>query len=426
VLILADDLGYRDLACYGCRDIQTPNLDRLASEGLRFTSFYSNGSECTPTRAALLTGRYQQRVGGLECAIGTGNVGRYDDAIRLRDKDELGLPVEHVTIARLLKDAGYATALYGKWHLGYGDRFSPNRHGFDQALYCVGGGMDYFFHVEEPPSLTPVLLRNGAVEKSDEYYTDLVADESIRFIKANATRPFFLYVPFTAPHAPYQGPTERLAAPLAADSPRWNQGKGPPEVYRAMVERLDDAVGRILTALNERGLAQDTLVIFASDNGGTASCRPMGLRGFKGTLFEGGIRVPCMVRWPGRIKPGQVSDVPAISMDLTASISRVAGVCAPADRPMDGVDILGALAKGSPPARMLFWRARRGQRTWRAARDGALKLAIVQNGERREEYLFDLAQDLQEKENLLPKREADAARLRAAIAQWEQRVRPTR
>jgi arylsulfatase A-like enzyme len=426
VLLLADDLGYRDLACYGCRDIKTPNIDRLASEGCRFTSFYSNGPECTPTRAALLTGRYQQRPGGLECAIGTGNVGRYDDAVRLRGKDQLGLPVSHISIARLLKSAGYATGLFGKWHLGYEDSFSPNAHGFDQALYCLGGGMDYFFHVEEPPSLTPVLRKNGKPATSSAYYTDLVADESIRFVKDHADAPFFLYVPFTAPHAPYQGPTERQPTPLAADSPRWNQGKAPPDVYKAMIERLDEAVGRIVTALDQQNLAQDTLVIFLSDNGGTASCRPTGLRGIKGSLFEGGIRVPCMIRWPGRIKPGQVSDTPALSMDLTASIARIAGVNPPPDRPFDGIDLLKSVEGGSSPARLLFWRARRGERTWRAVRDGPTKYVMLQNGAKSEEYLFDLGQDLAEKENLLSARPADAACLRGALAEWEMRVRAER
>jgi arylsulfatase A-like enzyme len=214
VLLLADDLGYGDLGCYGCKDIQTPTLDQLAARGVRLTSFYANGPECTPTRAALLTGRYQQRIGGLECAIGTGNVGRYDDAIRLRQHNDLGLPVEEVSVARLLKEAGYATSICGKWHLGYDDKFAPNRHGFDHAFYCLGGGMDYFHHVENTPAPQTMLRLNGKVIDRPGYFTDLIAEEAIRFIQKHHEKPFFLYVPFTAPH-PVSG-TAGPARPTAA------------------------------------------------------------------------------------------------------------------------------------------------------------------------------------------------------------------
>ena len=182
VFILADDLGYRDLGCYGAKDIRTPVIDRLATQGVRFTQFYANGPECSPTRTALLTGRYQQRVGGLECAIGSGNVGRYDDAIRLAAAHDLGLPASETSLGQILKGAGYATALFGKWHLGYEAKFAPGVHGFDHALYCIGGGMDYFHHVEPVPQpenaglQAPVLFRDGRREKRDGYFTDIVAD----------------------------------------------------------------------------------------------------------------------------------------------------------------------------------------------------------------------------------------------------------
>lgn len=428
VILLADDLGYKDLSCYGCADIQTPHLDRLAAEGVRFTHFYSNGAECTPTRAALLTGRYQHRVGGLECAIGTGNVGRYDDAERLAKQDELGLPVDHTSIARMLKGAGYATGICGKWHLGYNEKFSPNRHGFDYAFYALGGGMDYFHHTEEPPVNMPVLRLNEKPVKREGYFTDLVAEEAERFIAKRAgAEPFFLYVPFTAPHAPYQGPADKAPEPLPEGSPRWSQGKAQPEVYAAMVERMDAACGRILAALEKAGAAGETMVIFMSDNGGTGSARPYGLRGQKGTPFEGGIRVPCIVRWPGRLKAGQTSKAVGIGMDLTASIAAAAGVEAAKERPFDGIDILNAVAQGKEPERRLFWRQRRAKRTTRAARDGSLKLVIIQDGGKlKEEYLFDLAQDPMEETNLLERRPADAARLRRALAAWEVEVKHSR
>lgn len=429
VFILADDLGWRDLGCYGAPDIRTPQLDRLAREGVRFTQFYSNGPECSPTRAALLTGRYQQRVGGLECAIGIGGVGRYDDAIRLAATHDLGLPAEETTIPRSLATVGYANAISGKWHLGYEDKFAPGRHGFQHALYCLGGGMDYFHHVEDPPSYKPVLRLDGAEVRRRGYATDVFADEAVNWLREHLARrdasPFFLYLPFTAPHSPYQAPDEEQPAPLPRESPRWKQGRAPEKVYAAMVERMDEAIGRVLAALEKAGAARNTLVIFTSDNGGTGSARPAGLRDIKGSTFEGGIRVPCIVRWPGVLPAGTEYPHPAATFDLSASIARAAGVTG--TRPFDGIDILRHVASNEPPApRMLFWRGRRGQRTWLAVREGALKWVVRVDGPQRTEHLFDLERDPAERTNLLDERPADAARLRAALVAWEKTVKPTR
>ncbi len=431
VLMVADDLGWADLGCYGVKDIRTPEIDRLAAQGTRFTRFYSNGQECSPTRTALLTGRYQQRVGGLECAIGIGSVGRYDDAIRLAAQHELGLPATETSIAQLLKAAGYATALVGKWHLGYEDKFSPNRHGFDHALYCAGGGMDYFHHVEDPPTYTPVLRLDGKTITRRGYFTDVVADDAINWMRGHVTRnaaqPFFLYVPFTAPHSPFQAPDEEDPKPLPADSLRWNQSKAPPEVYAAMIERLDAAVGRILAALKDPALVENTVVVFTNDNGGTASARPTGLRGQKGTTYEGGVRVPCIVRWPSVLPAGAEYKFPAMMFDLTASIARMAGVAPAASRSFDGIDILRYAETGAaPPARALFWRGRRGLRTWRAVREGGLKYVSRQDGDAIEEWLFDIERDSAEENNLLSARAGDATRLKARLAAWEVEVRPTR
>jgi N-acetylgalactosamine-6-sulfatase len=426
VLLLADDLGYGDLGCYGGA-ARTPNIDRLAREGVRFTQFYANGPECSPTRTAFITGRYQHRVGGLECAIGSGNVGRYDDAIRLRARNELGLPTNEISIGRLLKQAGYATALFGKWHLGYEDRFAPQHHGFDHAFYCLGGGMDYFHHVEESVAFGSVLRLNGQTLRREGYFTDLIREEAVRFIEANQGRRFFLYVPFTAPHSPFQGPNDRQPQPLPANSPLWDQGKAPPAVYAAMIERMDQAVGRILATLETNGLASNTLVVFASDNGGTASARNAPLSGLKGSTMEGGIRVPCLLRWPGVLPAGAVSDQVGITMDLTTSFARAAGVSAPPDRPFDGVDLVTPLAARQPPLpRTLFWRGRRGDNTWWAVRDGDLKYVRRAQGGAVTEWLFDLAGDVAERNNLLSERSNDVGRLRSRLAQWENEVRPRR
>lgn len=429
VFILADDMGYRDIGSYGVKDIRTPVLDRLAAQGVRFTQFYANGPECSPTRTALLTGRYQQRVGGLECAIGSGNIGRYDDAIRLRQTNELGLPADETSLGRLMKGAGYDTALFGKWHLGYEARFAPGLHGFDRAFYCDGGGMDYFHHVEPTPEgFIDSLYVDGRPVKRPGYFTDLVADEAERFIAQKRDQPFFLYLPFTAPHSPFQGPDEWQPEHLPKDSPRWSQGKAPPQVYAAMIERLDQAIGRVLAALDKAGLAGDTLVVFTSDNGGTGSARPMGLRGIKGSTWEGGIRVPCIIRWPGRLPEGATTDQVALTFDLTASMARIAGAQLPAGRTFDGMDVLARLQERQPDLpRTVFWRGRRGNNAWKAAREGSLKYVVnTATGATRTEGLYDIAADPGEAHDLLASRPADAERLRSLLAAWEKEVAPVR
>lgn len=421
VLILADDLGYGDLHCYGRSDIRTPVLDRLAAEGVRFTQCYANGPECTPTRAALMTGRYPQRVGGLECAIGNGNVGRYDDAVRLRETHDLGLPASETSIASLLRHAGYATALFGKWHLGYEPKFSPNQHGFQEAFYAIGGGMDYFHH-QEPEGLH-ALYHNGQPIKRAGYFTDLITDQAIEYVERPGAAPFFLYLAFTAPHSPFQGPDDVNESPLPADSPLWNQGQAPPAVYIAMIERMDRSIGRLLRALEQRGLAENTLVIFLSDNGGTASGRNAPLSGNKGTTFEGGIRVPGIVRWPGKIAPGTVSDQVACSLDFTVSMLNAAGATVPDGRRLDGIDVLQLVrAGGQPVPRTLFWRKKRGEQVWWAVRDGDRKFVRRSDAGRLTEYLFDLSQDVAEKQNLLDDQPADRAGLARMLSLWEQDV----
>jgi N-acetylgalactosamine-6-sulfatase len=425
IFVLADDLGYGDLGCYGRQDIKTPVIDQMAAEGVRFTQYYANGPECSPTRTAFLTGRYQHRVGGLECAIGTGNVGRYDDAIRLRETHDLGLPVEETSIARMLKDAGYATAITGKWHLGYEPKFAPHLHGFDHAFYCIGGGMDYFHYLDTVAGYN--LFLNGNPIRREGHFTDLATDEAIKFIERHADEPFFLYVPYTAPHSPFQGPDDYRPDPLPLDSPLWKQGRAPPDVYVAMIEHIDKCIGRILKVLDDKGLTQDTVVIFSSDNGGTGSARNAPLSKIKGSTFEGGIRVPAVARWPGVISKGVVSEQVCITMDFSASIVRIAGATVPPGREFDGLDILKLVEAGRPlRKRTLFWRGRRGDRTWRAVRDGDLKYIRRTDGRRTEEYFFDLKEDVGETRSLLEERPEEVRRLKAMLADWEKEVRHPR
>ncbi len=425
VFILADDLGYGDLACYGREDIRTPNLDQLARQGVRFTHHYANGPECSPTRTAFLTGRYQQWIGGLECAIGTGNVGRYDDAIRLREKHELGLPAEEQTIVRLLKDAGYITGITGKWHLGYEPKFAPHHHGFDYSFYCIGGGMDYFHYLDTVAGYN--LFQDGDPIRRDGYFTDLMTDEAIQFIQRQKDKSFFLYVPYTCPHSPFQGPGDHRADPLPLDSPLWNQGSAPPDVYIAMIEHMDKRIGDLLGTLDDEKLSENTVVIFASDNGGTRSARNEPFSGIKGSTFEGGIRVPAMVRWPGVVPAGVVSDQACITFDFTASIARIAGVTPSADKPFEGIDIIKHVAEGKKDFdRTLYWRKPRGETVWKGVREGTLKYIGQKRGDAYREYLFDLSSDPRERDNLKDDQPDDFARLRTTYDRWEEKVRRNR
>ncbi len=429
VLIVADNLGHGDLSCYGCKDIQTPNIDSIARQGVRFTNFYSNGPECTPTRTALFTGRYQQRIGGLECALGSGNVGRYDDAFWLADQGQLGLPPEESTLIHTLKNAGYKTVGLGKWHLGYEKYFLPPHHGFDYFLAGLGGTMDYFYHNE--PNGTPVLYENDKQVRRDGYYfTDLITDGAVTFLKKQpADEPFFLYLPYNAPSAPFQHPDHVPDKPKIATT--WDAGswqRGTRDVLKLIIERLDLDVGKILTTLKQTGRDENTLVVFCSDNGAypiAASNAPF--RGHASELFEGGIHVACMARWPGVLPAGVVDARPIMTLDLTASIMAAAGVHPPAKRPLDGIDVLGAIATGKPPKpRVLFWRARRAERTWRAVRDGNMKYLSRADGDQFDEWLFDLSRDQGEQTNLIDSKPNAAQRLKLLLSDWEKEMKPLR
>jgi N-acetylgalactosamine-6-sulfatase len=421
VFILADDLGYNDLGCYGAPDIRTPAIDRLAREGVRLTQFYANGPECSPTRTALMTGRYQQRVGGMECAIGTANIGRYDDAIRLRETHDLGLPADRNVLVSRLKRVGYKAYCIGKWHLGYETKFLPLEHGFDYAFGPIGGGVDYFHHTEWDG--THVLMLNDKPYHRKGYMTDLITDEAVQVIRRHKHGPMFLYVPYTAPHSPYQGPDDDRDKPILEDT--WNEGTH--ETYVEMIERLDLGVSRILEALARAGLDRNTLVIFASDNGPATlgSARP--LSGYKSSLMEGGIRVPAILHWPDRLERNVDSTQTCMIMDLTCSMVRIAGSEAPPGTPFDGIDIIQWLQEKHPPTkRTLFWRSRRGDRTWRAVRDGDLKYFSRRDGTQLQEHLYDLATDVSENNDLIESRSSDAQRLKRLLAEWEAEVTPAR
>lgn len=424
ILILADDLGYGDLGSYGCPDIKTPNLDRLANQGVRFTQFYANGPECSPTRAALLSGRYQQRVGGLECAIGAGNIGRYDEAKWLSDQHDLGLPVEHCTLPVQLKKAGYNTAIIGKWHLGYEPKFRPDKQGFDYSIGPIGFGGDYFYHVEKVPINQPDfkgghnLAENGKeIFRDGEYMTELITREAKSWLSKQKTEtPFFLYLPFTSPHDPYQGPTDRIGRPLQGEEWKFKSR----EKYIEMVGAMDKGIGEILTALENNNQAKETIVIFFSDNGGTGIANNGNLFGFKGQVYEGGIRVPAIIRWPDKVAANTVSPQTAMSIDLSRSILEAAEVKA-RDLKLDGYNILEHVLQNKPDVnRTMFWRAKRGERIRKAVREGDLKYLIeTEKDSVINEKMYNLKDDPSEKNDLLLSNQEKAKSLQQKIDDWE-------
>ena len=406
VFIIADDLGYGDLGCYGCADIRTPCLDRLAAQGVRFTDAYSNASVCSPTRAAFITGRYQQRI-GLEWAV-------------YYDIPEEGLPPQETSLATMFRGAGYFTAMSGKWHLGYGD-WNPNRHGFDRFFGMLGGNVHYLEHYGRKG--TPDLWLNEKPIKREGYITDLIAQQAIQFIDEAADRPFFLYVPFNAPHFPFQGPADgnRLVTPKQG----WQTGDR--STYAAMVESLDKNVGRIVDAIDARGLASNTLIVFTSDNGGDVHSRNAPLAGGKGQLTEGGIRVPCIARWTHQLPAGKQTAQPAITLDFSATFLALAGATAPENRPLDGIDLTPILdGRTAPVERTLFWRRsldpwRKNVVPHRAVRQGRWKYIDDPDGRRE---LFDLTADIGETNNLVDAQPALATQLQRMLDTWEADVDP--
>jgi arylsulfatase A-like enzyme len=397
IVIITDDMGYADLGCYGSRDIRTPHLDRLAAQGVRLMNFYSAGPVCTPTRAALMTGRWQQRV-GLEWAIPPG-------------MKEPGLPTRETTLPRFLKDAGYATAMCGKWHLGYQPEFGPNAHGFDEFFGLLSGNVDHYSHREINDD--PDWYEDTKPVEVTGYSTELITERAVAFLGRDRERkqPFFLYVAYNAVHWPFQPPGK-------PDDLRKRETwfAGTRKDYAAMTEAIDAGVGKILSALDERGAAERTLVIFTNDNGGERLSDMGPLFHHKATLWEGGIRVPCLLKYPSVLPAGKVSDQPAITMDLAATVLAACGVSPSADRKLDGVDLIPLLSGKAPAATRTFcWRIERQGRSQRAVRHGQFKL-VRDSGY---DQLFDLSADIGERHDLSYQHPEKAEELRRLLAAWE-------
>lgn len=407
IIILADDLGYGDLSCYGSERNKSPNLDLLAREGIRFTDFHSNGAVCSPTRAALMTGRYQQRCGITEVLL----------AASMRDR---GMPVEEVTFAKRLKDAGYATAIFGKWHLGYDPKFNPTVFGFDKFRGYVSGNVDYISHMDN--TNTADWWDNTSLSPEEGYTTHLIHKHAVRFIEDNKDRPFLLYVANEAVHSPYQGPNDSALRVSDKSQPPGKKTRDVTRTYTEMIRAMDDGVGQIVAALKRLGLERDTFVFFFSDNGAVPVGSNGPLRGFKSSLWEGGHREPAIAWWPGVIKPGQICNELAIGMDLFPTVVALAGATAANERKLDGVNLAPVLLEGkSLGERTLFW----GHGRQRAVRQGPWKLDVNMSDQASGPALFNLEKDLGEKNDLAAAEPERAKAMMAALAAWEQDVGAT-
>ena len=405
VLIMTDDAGYGDFGSYGAADVRTPNIDAIGREGVRLTDFYANGATCTPTRAGLISGRYQQRV-GLEAPLQAQGEA---DWVR-------GLPATGSSLPQLLKQRGYATALVGKWHLGWKDEFSPKAHGFDYFFGFKSAFVDYYQHIAGGNApIRQDLFENEQPVEVRGYMTDLITQRSVAYIEKNANRPFFIDVAYNAPHWPYQPPDRpSTARENGRHLSPFDTATSTRADYVAMLERVDRGVGEILRTLDRLGLKQNTLVIFTNDNGGEWLSRNAPLFHHKGSVWEGGIRVPALLRWPARIAPNRVSRQVGITMDLTATILAAAGAAAPAEARHEGIDLLPVITGEKPEVdRTLFWRIA-GPRPQSAVRSGNWKL--VMDGVR--PLLFDLHSDIAERANLVGERSDVARRLRPLLEAW--------
>jgi arylsulfatase A-like enzyme len=411
VFILADDLGFGDLSCYGRPDYRTTHIDRLAREGLRFTNNYTAAAVCTPTRVALMTGRYPARL-----PIGLTEPLEYGD-------ETVGLPPEHPTVASRLKQVGYKTALIGKWHLGFLPEHGPLRHGFDEFYGILSGGVDYFTH-REPSGKLDLHEGNVTVEQAG-YMTDLLTQHAVRYVGRRHAAPFYLALHYTAPHWPWEGPSDTAASRTLRSvgdtaGNRFVRGfadRGSLGVFSAMMQRLDRGVGRLVHALGEAGLERDTFLVFTSDNGGERFSYNWPMSDGKGSLREGGIRVPAIIRWPGRVPAGRTTDQSTTSMDWTATLLRVGGATPDPSYPLDGLD-LSPLWRGKPAGfdRTLFWRTRQAD----AARRGRWKYLRTDGDER----LFDIPRDPGEGADLGAYEPGILSALRAEFDEWNRGMLP--
>lgn len=414
ILIMADDLGYGDIGSYGNTTVKTPNLDRLAREGIRFTDFHSNGVVCSPTRAALLTGRYQQRSG-------------VSGVITAKSHRHEGLPLKEVTLAEALKGEGYVTGMFGKWHLGYDKQYNPIQQGFDEFIGFVSGNIDYHSHVDQEGYYD--WWKGDELINQKGYSTDLIARNANDFIERHKDEPFFLYIAHEAPHYPFQNRQSKAdRAPggqLGKDFPAAGSEEAVAAIYKDMIEIMDEAIGSTLNVLKTSGLERHTVVIFCSDNGASRQGSNGNLRGRKGSVWEGGHRVPAIVRWPGAIEAGRVSNATGMTMDIFPTVMELVGM-SNAFHAVDGVSLSSHLLHAQPlPERMLFWQHvdQRGNHHY-AVRDGQWKLVLPAG--QQEAGLFNLEKDIRESRDIASRNSRRVASMLEELDVWKIDVGITR
>ena len=401
VFILADDLGYADVSCYGRPDFSTPNIDRIAADGIRFTQAYANSAVCTATRTALITGRYQYRL-----AVGL------EEPLLTNTSRKAGLPPGMPTLPSLLKKAGYSTTLIGKWHLGLLPDFGPLKSGYDHFWGFRNGALDYFTHKAGPASsLSDDLWDEDVKIHQTGYLTDLFGDRAVSVIGnyAKAGAPFFVSLHFNAPHWPWEAPgdeaeSQRIKALVDYDG-------GSQKTYARMIVQMDLQIGRVLQTLETSGIADNTIMIFTSDNGGERFANTWPFTGRKTELLEGGLRIPAVARWPGHIRPRSESSQVMITMDWVATLLEAAGAQADPAYPLDGISLIPALAQNAAPVpRKLFWRYKYNNQ--RAVRDGDMKWLKINDNT----FLFNVVEDPLERANL---KERQPEVYQKLVAEWE-------
>ena len=408
VFILADDLGYADLSCYGRPDLSTPNIDGIAARGLRFMQAYANSAVCSATRTALMTGQYQYRLRvGLEEPL-AGN-------------PDVGLPPEHPTLPSMLKNAGYSSTLIGKWHLGVLPKFGPLKSGYNHFYGFRGGAVDYFSHGS---GRRDDLWDDDVSIHQVGYLTDLLGNRAVEVINAYAKsrQPFMVSLHFNAPHWPWEAPgdeaeSQRLAQPGSKGI--FDLDGGSQKTYQRMVEAMDRQIGRALQALDANGLTENTIVIFTSDNGGERFADTWPFTGKKTELLEGGLRIPTLISWPARIPRGRTTDQVSISMDWVPTLLAAAGATPHPAYPTDGMNLLPIISHNSAPVpRKLFWRYKGNAQ--RAVRDGDFKfLKILDNT-----FLFNVVEDPLERANLKDRQKDIYRRLVQEWYDWNASMLP--
>ncbi len=411
VLIVADDLGYSDVGFNGCKEIPTPHLDELAASGVVFTNGYASHPYCSPSRAGLLTGRHQQRFG---------HESNPEPDTQWHGEDTPGMPLTETTLADALKEAGYVTGAIGKWHLGDAKPFWPNRRGFDEWFGFSGGGFSYWGDLGKKDPLLGVHRGDDPVDpKTLTHLTDDFSTEAVKFIQRHETEPFFLYLAYNAPHAPDHATRAHLQKTAHIEY-------GGRAVYGAMVAGMDEGIGRVVDQIRESGLGENTMIIFYSDNGGRREhAVNFPYRGHKGMLFEGGIRVPFLVSWPGTVRSGMKEESPITALDLFPTALAAAGMDPSQNDKLDGQNLLPVLtdAEQRLPKRPLFWRYSMGDDSYGyAVRDGNWKLIDSRYKDRK--LLFDLANDPWEREDLAEQHPEQVARLSRMIEDWDARNVP--